>query len=90
MMKTLLSRLTSLWLIKRPPAKAALAEALETKAANPVETSLQALGARTAQAAPALLLATGAGVAFWWWSQWARGAEESEAAAKKSQATPQD
>ena len=34
------------------------------------------------QVAPALLLATGAGVALWWWTQWARGSAESEAAAR--------
>ena len=27
--------------------------------------------------APVLLLATGAGVAVWWWTQWARGHAES-------------
>ena len=37
---------------------------------------------RTAPVAPALLIATGAGVAFWYWTQWARGQAESEAAAK--------
>jgi hypothetical protein len=31
--------------------------------------------------APVLLLATGAGVAVWWWTQWARGRAESEGAA---------
>ena len=30
--------------------------------------------------APVLLLATGAGVAVWWWTQWARGQAESEPA----------
>jgi len=51
------------------------------KASDAVEASLQALGrSRTAQVAPALLLATGAGVAFWWWTQWARGRAESEGA----------
>ena len=36
---------------------------------------------RVARAAPAaLLLATGAGTALWWWTQWARGRAESEAA----------
>jgi cbb3-type cytochrome oxidase subunit 3 len=36
---------------------------------------------RVARAAPAaLLLATGAGAAVWWWTQWARGRAESEAA----------
>ena len=34
--------------------------------------------ARTAQVVPALLLATGTGVAFWWWTQWARGQAESD------------
>jgi hypothetical protein len=32
-------------------------------------------------AAPVLILATGAGVAVWWWTQWARGRAESDAAA---------
>ena len=78
MIKTLLSRLASLRPRKRP-----LAKMLATKAADPIAASLQALGrSRKAQAAPALLLATGAGVAFWWWTQWARGVEESEAAGK--------
>jgi hypothetical protein len=31
--------------------------------------------------APVLLMATGAGVAVWWWTQWARGRAESEATA---------
>ena len=78
MIKTL-SRL----LPKRPPKPAKLVQALASKAVDPMEASLQALGrSRKAQVAPALLLATGAGVAFWWWTQWARGAEESEAAGK--------
>jgi uncharacterized protein HemX len=29
--------------------------------------------------ASAVVLAAGAGVAFWWWTQWARGRAESEA-----------
>jgi len=29
--------------------------------------------------ASAVILAAGAGVAFWWWTQWARGRAESEA-----------
>ena len=37
---------------------------------------------RNAPVAPALLIATGAGVAFWYWTQWARGQAESDAAAK--------
>ena len=60
------------------------AQALVRKAPDAVEASLQALGRSPsmAQVAPALLLATGAGVAFYWWTQWARGSAESEAAAK--------
>ncbi len=78
MIKTL-SRL----LPKRTPKPARLVQAIASKAVDPMEASLQALGrSRKAQVAPALLLATGAGVAFWWWTQWARGAEESEAAGK--------
>ena len=91
MMKTLLSRLASLRPAKRALAKAPIVKVLATKAADPIEASLQALGrSRKAQVAPALLLATGAGVAFWWWTQWARGAEESEAAGKTGQEKPQD
>ncbi|WP_174301332.1 hypothetical protein [Caulobacter sp. S45] len=81
MIKTL-SRL----LPKRKSKPAELGRALASKAVDPMEASLQALGrSRKAQVAPALLLATGAGVAFWWWTQWARGAEESEAAGKGGQ-----
>jgi uncharacterized protein HemX len=29
--------------------------------------------------ASAVVLAAGAGVAFWWWTQWARGRAENEA-----------
>ena len=48
-----------------------------------LDASLAALGrSRPGQVAPALLLATSAGVAFWWWTQWARGRAESEAATK--------
>ena len=83
MMKTLLSRLARLRPVKPPLARTGVIKELATKAADPIEASLQALGrSRKAQVAPALLLATGAGVAFWWWTQWARGAEESEAAGK--------
>jgi hypothetical protein len=38
--------------------------------------------------APVLLMATGAGVAVWWWTQWARGRAESDAAAPA--APPED
>ncbi len=66
-----------------PPIKRDLVQTLSAKAVDPIEASLQALGrSRKAQVAPALLLATGAGVAFWWWTQWARGSAESEAAGK--------
>ena len=72
---------------KLKPTK--LVQALAAKAVDPMEASLQALGrSRKAQVAPALLLATGAGVAFWWWTQWARGAEESEAAGKRGSDDP--
>ena len=66
-----------------PPKSApALAKTVAREVPDAMETSLQALGrSRTAQVAPALLLATGAGAAFWWWTQWARGRAESEAAA---------
>ncbi len=91
MIKTLLSRLASLRPTKQPLAKSPMAEVLADKAADPIEASLQALGrSRKAQVAPALLLATGAGVAFWWWTQWARGAEESEAAGKNEAPKSQD
>ena len=79
-MPNLFSRLP----FRRPP-KRSLVQTLSAKATDPIEASLQALGrSRKAQIAPALLLATGAGAAFWWWTQWARGAEESEAAARAS------
>ncbi len=91
MMKTLLARLTRLLPRKRPLAKTPLAKVLATKAADPIEASLQALGrSRKAQVAPALLLATGAGVAFWWWTQWAQGAEESAAAGKAGEDKPRE
>jgi hypothetical protein len=49
---------------------------------------------RVARVAPAaLLLATGAGAAVWWWTQWARGRAESEAAeraAHPERETPPD
>ena len=65
------------------PSAARTVRTLVRQAPDAVKTSLQALGqSRTSQVAPALLLATGAGVAFWWWTQWARGSAEREAAAK--------
>ncbi len=91
MIKTLLSRLARLRPTKQPIARSPMAKVLETKAVDPIEASLQALGrSRKAQVAPALLLATGAGVAFWWWTQWAQGAEESEAAGKAGHDKAQD
>ena len=70
---------------RRKPADGRVAEAVTTAVA---ETSSAASRSRTAQVVPALLLATGTGVAFWWWTQWARGAEESEAAGKREQDGP--
>ena len=70
-------------LFKRRPRR--IVETIARKAPDAMEASLQALGrSRTAEVAPALLLATGAGVAFWWWTQWARGRAESEAAADRN------
>ena len=44
-----------------------------------LEALMQTLGrSGKDQIGPALLLATSAGVAFWWWTQWARGSAESE------------
>ena len=68
----------------REPSVVRTVQTLVRQAPDAVEASLQALGrSRKAPVAPALLLATGAGVAFWWWTQWARGTAESEAAAKE-------
>jgi uncharacterized protein HemX len=36
---------------------------------------------RLSPIASAVVLAAGAGVAFWWWTQWARGRAETEAEA---------
>ncbi len=55
-------------------------EAAETAAADAVEAGASIPKTKTAQVAPALLLATGAGVAFWYWTQWARGQAESDQA----------
>lgn len=57
------------------------APAVADKAAQVLE---RARNAPATTAAPVVLLATGAGVAVWWWTQWARGRAESEAAEKKS------
>jgi len=40
--------------------------------------------------ASAVVLAAGAGVAFWWWTQWARGRAESEADIGAGDPTPGD
>jgi uncharacterized protein HemX len=41
--------------------------------------------------ASAVVLAAGAGVAFWWWTQWARGRAESEADVTEAEAdAPKD
>jgi uncharacterized protein HemX len=49
---------------------------LQTSAPPKTSTAAPAL----APIASAVVLAAGAGVAFWWWTQWARGRAESEAA----------
>jgi uncharacterized protein HemX len=36
-------------------------------------------GPRLSPIASAVVLAAGAGVAFWWWTQWAQGRAEAEA-----------
>jgi uncharacterized protein HemX len=47
------------------------------KASEVDDTSAPAPG--LAPIASAVVLAAGAGVAFWWWTQWARGRAENEA-----------
>ena len=70
----------------REPSVVRTVQTLVRQAPDAVQTSLLALGqSRKAPVAPALLLATGVGVAFWWWTQWARGSAESEAAAKETE-----
>ena len=69
---------------KPKPSVAKAVQARVRQAPYAVKASLLALGqSRKAPVAPAVLLATGLGVAFWWWTQWARGTAESEAAAKE-------
>ena len=70
-------------LLGRKPVKAPLAK-LVSQAPEALETAVQAAAkSKTGQvAAPALLIATGAGVAFLWWTQWARGQAESAAEAE--------
>ncbi len=36
--------------------------------------------------APVVVIACGAGMAFWWWSQWARAREEGRLAEEKAEA----
>ncbi|MHB8283184.1 MAG: hypothetical protein ACYDD1_00740 [Caulobacteraceae bacterium] len=36
--------------------------------------------------APVVVIACGAGMAFWWWSQWARSREEARVAEAKAEA----
>ncbi len=38
--------------------------------------------------APVVVIACGAGMAFWWWSQWARSREEARLADADSDAEP--
>lgn len=47
----------------------------DTSAPKSAPTSTPALS----PIASAVVLAAGAGVAFWWWTQWARGRAENEA-----------
>ena len=69
--------------VKAVTEQANSGKAVASKAPAAMDAALAALGrSRASPVAPALLLATGAGVAFWWWTQWARGRAESEAAAK--------
>jgi hypothetical protein len=63
---------------------------LADQAADAVQGALQTVSreaARVPATAPLLILATGAGVAVWWWTQWARGRAESEANAKDGDGT---
>jgi hypothetical protein len=61
-----------------------LADAAVRKSPDVLEASLRAVGRSRAkpQVAPAVLLIGGAGVAFWWWTQWARGRAEADATAR--------
>jgi len=62
------------------PAKSPPAVAAGSEAPAPLETSTPTTAAsRLSPIASAVVLAAGAGVAFWWWTQWARGRAESEA-----------
>ena len=94
MWKPFRSRLPALrWpRLQRPRKIKVEAQALKnvsTKAPGPIKTLLEdPARMRTTPVAPALLLATGAGVAFWWWTQWARGAAENEPALEEKTLKP--
>jgi hypothetical protein len=64
-------------------AVAKVADRAAAQAPGVLEATLRAFSgppsAKVQVAAPVLILATGAGVAVWWWTQWARGRAESEA-----------
>ena len=63
---------------KRP--KLPLIHAVTAKAPDVVEASVEVLGrARMTPVVPALMLAT-SGAALLWWTQWARGQAEHDAA----------
>ncbi len=47
------------------------------KTSQAAQTSTPAAG--LSPIASAVVLAAGAGVAFWWWTQWARGRAENDA-----------
>lgn len=67
----------------RWPSRKAPRQMVPTAIVEPVEAAIEAMArTRPTQVAPAIILATGAGVALWWWTQWARGAAESEILAR--------
>ncbi len=74
-------RRLGLKLLRRGSARSRPAEVADTVSTAVREALRPSARAKTAQhVAPALLLATGAGVAFLWWTQWARGQAESDQA----------
>ncbi len=78
MPKLLQPRLARMWPFARKVSAKTVVE--QAKAAS---EALSQVG--TAQVAPAILLATGAGVALLWWTQWARGRAESDTASSGSE-----
>lgn len=54
---------------------------------KPQEPDKLQVAAQTAtNLAPVVVIACGAGMAFWWWSQWARSREEARLADEKAEA----